>query len=194
MSGPRYRVAFRRRRINLTDYQMRKSMILSGKLRLIVRLSSKYLYIQLAEPSELGDNVLAFVCSKELGKFGWKASSCNTSAAYLSGLLIGKRALDLGIKEAILDIGLRRPSIGARVFAVLKGVTDVGLSVPYNEKILPSDERIAGEHIASYAKKLLEEDQQKYGRIFSYHLSQGLKPESLPDHFRIVKNNIIKGE
>jgi len=169
-------------------------MILSGKLRLIVRLSSKYLYIQLAEPSELGDNVLAFVCSKELGKFGWKASSCNTSAAYLSGLLIGKRALDLGIKEAILDIGLRRPSIGARVFAVLKGVTDAGLSVPYNEKILPSDERIASEHIASYAKKLLEEDQQKYGRIFSYHLSQGLKPESLPDHFRIVKNNIIKGE
>lgn len=74
-----------------------------------------------------------------------------------------------------------RPSTGARVFAVLKGATDAGLNVPHDEEILPSDERIKGQHIASYAKKLLEEDQQLYERTFSQLLSKGFKPERLPD-------------
>lgn len=194
MSGPRYRVPFRRRRKNLTDYHMRKTMICSRKLRLVVRLSSEYVYAQLVEAFMEGDRVLASVCSKELEKLGWGASYSNTSAAYLSGLLLGKKVFAMGIKDAILDIGLRRSSVGSRVFAVLKGVIDVGLKVPYDKRILPSEERIRGEHIASYAKKLLEEDQEHYGRVFSQYLSKGLKPEQLPDHFDNTRNNILNAE
>ncbi len=185
--GPRYHVAFRRRRANLTDYRMRKVMILSGVVRLVVRSSLKHIYTQLIEAYPSGDNILATVCSKELGKFGWKTFYKNTSAAYLSGLLLGKKALAIGVEEAILDIGLRQPSTGAKVFAVLKGAVDAGLKIPYDKKVLPSEERIKGEHIVSYVKKLFEEDPQRYEIQFS----KGSKPEQLVNNFNHVKENIL---
>jgi len=138
-----------------------------------------------------GDKILVAACSKELEKLGWKASNQNTSAAFLTGLLLGKRALTAGVKEAILDIGLRRPSAGARVFAVLKGAVDAGLQVPHDEAVLPSEERIKGEHIALYAKKMLEEDKQRYERVFSRYLSRSFKPEHLTEHFQNVKDNVL---
>lgn len=186
--GPRYRVAFRRRRANITDFRMRKTLILSGIPRLVVRLSLKYVYAQLTEAVRSGDRVLASACSRELTKFGWRAPCRNTPTAYLTGFLLGQRALALGVEAAILDIGLRRSSIGARIFAVLKGAVDVGLKIPYGERILPSQERIKGEHIASYSKMLLEEDRQSYERMFSQYLSKGLAPEQLADHFVHVLN------
>lgn len=170
---------------------MRKAEISSGISRLVVRFSSKYVYAQLAEATVSGDKILASACSKELEKLGWKASHQNTSAAFLTGLLLGKRALATGVKEAILDIGLRKSSTGARVFAVLKGVVDAGLQVPHDEAILPSEERVKGEHIASYAKKMLEEDKQHYERVFSRYLSRSLKPEQLAEHFQNVKDNVL---
>ncbi len=188
-TGPRYRVAFRRRRVNLTDYQMRKAMIRSGILRMVVRPSLKHIYIQLVEVSPAGDKILAAVSSKALGKYGWNVSYNNTSAAYLSGLLLGKKALALGMDEAILDIGLRRPSIGSKLFAALKGAVDAGLKVPYDKQILPSEARIRGEHIQSYAK-LLSEDQLRYERQFS----KGLKPEGLVDSFNRVKDRILSSK
>lgn len=188
--GPRYRVAFRRRRMNLTDYKMRKTMICSKIPRLIVRFSLKYIYVQLAEAYLKGDKILASACSKELDKFGWRATYRNTPAAYLIGLLLGKRALAIGVENAILDIGLKKPSVGSRVFAVLKGVIDAGLKVPCNERVFPSEERIKGEHIASYAK-MLEEDQQRYEKTFSRYLSQDSNPKQLPDFFLHVKNNLL---
>ena len=189
--GPRYHVAFRRRKANLTNYKSRKAMILSGLPRLVVRFSLNYISAQLIEASANGDKVLASACSRELVKFGWQASSRNTPAAYLTGLLLGKRALILGFKEAILDIGLRRSSGGAKVFATLKGAVDASLQVPYNGEILPSDERISGEHIASYAKKMFDVDQQLYNKTFSKYLSKGLNPENLTNHFLSVKDNIF---
>jgi len=191
LRGPRYHVPFRRRRENLTDYHMRKTMIRSNKLRIVVRLSSKYIYIQLIEPSVNGDRVLASVCSKELKEFGWNFSYSNTSSAYLSGLLLGKKAFIIKINEGILDIGLRSSSSGSRVFAVLKGLIDMGLKVPHNKQILPSDERIRGEHIAAYAIKLREEDEQRYERLFCEYLSKGIKPEQLPEYFDKTRENIL---
>jgi len=170
---------------------MRKAMILSGMPRLVVRFSLKYVYVQLTEASMSGDRILASACSKELEKFGWRASYGNTSAAYLTGLLLGKRVLAIGVEDAILDIGLRKPSAGARVFAVLKGVIDAGLKVPCDERVLPSEERIKGEHIASYAGKISEEDQQRYRRQFSQYLSRGLDTERLTDHFDHVRDNVL---
>ena len=57
--------------------------------------------------------------TRVLSKFGWKGDENNTSAAYLLGLIVGYKARAKGIKEAILDIGLHRPTPGARVFAVM---------------------------------------------------------------------------
>ena len=111
--------------------------------------------------------------------------------AYLVGFLIGYKALSQGIDHAILDIGLRKSSKGARVFAALKGAVDAGLNIQHDERIIPQESRIKGEHIASYATKLAEEDPQIYTKTFSGYISQNLKPELLTEHFDEVKTNIV---
>ena len=83
----------------------------------------------------------------------------------------------------MLDIGFHTPVHGSTVFAVLKGALDAGLKVPHSEEALPSEDRIRGEHIASYAKMLKENAPEKYERQFSGYLKRGLKPEELPSHF-----------
>ncbi|RLE51347.1 MAG: 50S ribosomal protein L18 [Candidatus Methanomethylicota archaeon] len=190
--GPRYKVPFRRRREGKTNYRKRLKLILSGKPRLVARKTINYIIAQIVEAKVEGDRVIAAAHSSELRKFGWKASCDNTPAAYLTGLLAGYRALKAGVKEAVLDIGLHRPTKGARVFAILKGAVDAGLSIPHSEEILPSEDRIKGEHIANYARILKEENPMKYEKHFSQYLKRGLEPENLPSHFEEVKENIIK--
>jgi len=190
--GPRYKVPFRRRREGKTNYRKRLRLILSGKPRLVARKTLNYIIAQIVEARVEGDHVLASAHSSELRKYGWLAACDNTPAAYLTGLLAGYRALKAGVKEAVLDIGLHRPVKGARIFAVLKGAVDAGLEVPHSEEILPSEDRIRGEHISEYAKKLKEEDPITYERFFSQYLKRGLPPEELPSHFEEVKEKIIK--
>jgi len=190
--GARYRVPFRRRREGKTDYRKRMRMIISGKPRLVVRKTNKYIIAQLVEAKVEGDRVITSAHSSELKKYGWKASFSNTPAAYLTGLLIGLKSVKAGVKEAIIDIGLHRPVKGARVFAVLKGAVDAGLEIPHGEEKLPSEERIKGEHIANYALLLKENNPEKYERQFSIYLKSNLPPENLPTHFEEVKEKIMK--
>jgi large subunit ribosomal protein L18 len=197
--GPRYNVAFKRRIQARTNYKMRRTMILSKSPRLVTRGSLKYFTVQLVEAQPEGDKTIVSVHSKELEKdFNWKAPCGNLPAAYLTGILLGKRALSSGIKEAILDIGLQKPTKGAKIFAVLKGAVDAGLDIPYNEDIVPDDSRITGEHIAAYAKQLSESDQTLYATRFSKYLEKGLKPEDLVEYVNQVKEDIMhvseKGE
>ena len=188
--GPRYRVMFRRRRQKRTDYRMRKAMIVSKRLRLIVRSSLAHMYLQVSEAQLIGDKMLASANSKSLASFGWKAPTGNIPAAYLTGYLLGKKALAAGVEETILDIGLANTTKGARMFAALKGATDAGLSVPHGERILPSGGRVEGEHIADYAKKLQETDPVAYEKRFSQYRSIDLRPEELPKHFAQIKEKI----
>ena len=190
--GARYRVPFRRRREGKTDYRKRMRMIISGKPRLVVRKTNKYIIAQLVEAKVEGDRVITSAHSSELKKYGWKASFSNTPAAYLTGLLIGLKSVKAGVKEAIIDIGLHRPVKGARVFAVLKGAVDAGLEIPYGEEKLPSEERIKGGHIAKYALLLKENNPEKYERQFSIYLKSNLPPENLPTHFEEIKEKIMK--
>ncbi|MCS7386274.1 MAG: 50S ribosomal protein L18 [archaeon GB-1867-005] len=190
--GPRYKVPFRRRREGKTNYRKRLKLILSGKPRLVARKTNNYIIAQVIEARVEGDAVLAAAHSKELRNFGWLAACDNTPAAYLTGLLAGYKALKAGVEEAVLDIGLHRPIKGARIFAVLKGAVDAGLQVPHTEEILPSEDRIRGEHIAEYANRLKEEDPMLYEKIFSQYLRRGLPPEDLPSHFDEIKEKIIK--
>jgi large subunit ribosomal protein L18 len=99
-----------------------------------------------------GDRTLVAANSAELETYGYKGSTSNTPAAYLTGMLFAVKAKKADYGRAILDIGLNRATPGARVFAALKGAVEAGLDVPHGEKILPSDERAKGAHIAAYNK------------------------------------------
>ncbi len=149
-SGPTYRVPFRRRREGKTNYRKRLRLLLSGEPRMVVRKSNRYIRAQLILAAPEGDKTVADANSAELAKFGWEFSKKNTPAAYLTGLLLGKRALRKGFKHAILDMGLHTPSQGCRIYAALKGAVDAGLEVPHDPSIFPAEERIRGEHIAEF--------------------------------------------
>ncbi len=185
--GPRYRVPWRRRREGKTNYYKRFKLVKSGKPRLVARKTNEYIIAQFVIAKIEGDVTVAAAHSRELVKlYGWKGDPNNTCAAYLTGYLAGLRALEKGIKEAILDIGLHKPSKGARVFAVMKGAVDAGVKIPHSEEILPSEDRIKCKHIAEWASKLKEENPEFYERQFSRYLKRGLPPEELPRHFEEV--------
>ncbi len=150
---PTYRMPFRRRREGKTNYAKRLRLLRSGKPRLVVRKSLKYITAQLVEYDEAGDRTLAVASSKELRAMGWQFACDNTPAAYLTGVLIGKRANEKKIKEAVVDLGLYASTKGSRIYAVVKGARDAGLQIAVSEEMLPSEERIAGKHIAAYEDK-----------------------------------------
>jgi large subunit ribosomal protein L18 len=91
--------------------------------------------------------------SRQLEKYGWQGSRSNLPAAYLTGFLLGRRAKQKKIRDAVLDLGLYNSTKGSKLYAALKGALDGGLQIPHSPEILPSSERLAGEHIAAYAKK-----------------------------------------
>ena len=188
--GPRYSVPYRRRREGRTDYKLRRALVRSGKPRAVVRLTNKYVIVQVSEAEAMGDLVRAAASSKELVKLGWKGGAGNLPAAYLTGVLAARRAVAKGVKEAVLDIGLRGPSKGSKVFAALKGLSDSGLVVPHSDDRLPPMERINGSHIAGYAKSLAGQ-QEVYKKRFSSYLGRGLKPEELSSHFEQVRRSVM---
>ncbi|HEX16934.1 MAG TPA: 50S ribosomal protein L18 [Thermoplasmatales archaeon] len=145
--GPRYRMPFKRRRLGITDYRKRKKLLKSRKIRAIIRRSLKYITVQFAKYDEKGDHIILGVTSKELEKYGWNGSKDTVPAAYLTGILAGKRAIEKGINECIPDIGRYTASRGSRVFAVVKGLIDAGLRCPCDESVFPSEDRIKGEHL-----------------------------------------------
>ena len=146
--GPRYRVKPRRRRKGSTDYRRRLELLKSRKTRIVVRKSLKNTSVQFVEYSETGDKILIAVTSNELVKnYNWKYSTSSTPAAYLTGLLAGKKAVEKGIEEGVLDIGRYVPVTGSKIFAALRGVLDAGVDCPHSEEKLPSEERVLGQHL-----------------------------------------------
>ncbi|RLG18171.1 50S ribosomal protein L18, partial [Candidatus Micrarchaeota archaeon] len=98
-TGPIYKVKFRRRRENKTDYKRRFALLKSGKVRLVVRRSNRNVIVHFVQHDEKGDKTLCFVNSKALSKFSWNPKR-NLPTAYLTGLLAGKLALKAGVKDA----------------------------------------------------------------------------------------------
>jgi len=187
-----YCVPFRRRREGKTDYKARKAFLLSGRPRLVTRSSVNNVLAQVVVAKPGGDEVLVSAHSRELTKnFGWKAPRGNLPAAYVTGFLCGLKAKQSGIEEAILDIGLRPPTKGAKVFAVLKGFLEAKVKVPHDEGKLPDEDRVTGQHVAKYAQTLAS-DPEKYRSKFSKYLEQSLSPETLPKHVAQVKEDMSK--
>ena len=189
VKGSQYNLPYRRRRNAATDYAKRRRLVLSGLPRLVVRPANKHITVQVIEARAKGDVVLASAHSSELRKYSWKAAGGNVPAAYLTGSLAGHRARTKGIQTAVLDVGTRPVSIGSRIFAAMSGAADSGLKIPHDEEILPSKDRLRGEHIAAFGK-MLSQKPDLYQKRFSIYLKQNLKPEDVPAHFEEVRGKI----
>jgi large subunit ribosomal protein L18 len=149
-TGPRYKVPFRRRREGKTNYHTRYRLILSRKPRVVVRKSNAGTTLQLVVAEQTGDRTLLTVNSRELRAFGYTLGAGNLPAAYLTGLLFGKKMLAAGMTEGIADIGLHASTRGNRVYAAIKGVVDAGVDLPHSPEIFPDEKRIRGEHIKKH--------------------------------------------
>lgn len=146
--GPRYRVQRRRRREQRTDYERRLALLKSGKTRAVVRRQNNNTIVQFIDYDPDGDIVLTQATAHDLEPLGWDGHTGNIPAAYLTGLLAGTRAIETGIEDAVLDIGLHKPTPRSGVFSALKGLIDAGMTIPHGDTVLPSDERAHGEHIS----------------------------------------------
>jgi large subunit ribosomal protein L18 len=165
----------RRRREVRTDYHQRLRLLKSGKPRLVARVSNKHVRAQLVTPGAQGDETHAAASSEELAAYGWEAPTGNLPSAYLTGYLAGRRAIEVGLEEAVLDIGLNTATPGNKVFAVQEGAIDAGLDIPHSESVLADWSRNRGEHIADYAEQL---DEPLYSGDFD--------ATELPEHFDSV--------
>jgi large subunit ribosomal protein L18 len=173
----------RRRREARTDYHQRLRLLKSGKPRLVARKSNQHVTAQLIVTGPSGDETLASANSSDLSAYGWEAPTGNLPSAYLTGLLAGKRALEAGLEEAVLDIGLNTATPGSKVFAVQEGAIDAGLDVPHNDTMLADWSRTRGEHIADYAE-------QKAEPLYSGDFDA----TELPAHFDDVRERLLEDE
>ena len=182
--GPRYKRPFRRRVEGKTNYHQRMKLLVSRKLRVVVRASNNHMRVQVVESKLGGDKVLISAYSKELNsKFGWNASTGNMPAAYLTGYLAGLRAKKKKITDAIFDLGIFYHK--NRVLAACKGVIDTGLSVPYREDLFPEglEDQIKGSHIENYAKKLKADESERYNHVFSGYVKNNVNPLKIGQDF-----------
>jgi len=199
------------------------------KYRLIVRFTCSKVICQIAYSTILGDKIVAQANSKELTNFGIPCGHTNYAAAYATGLLVARRVLKkFGLDEdfkgkeeldgedyhiedeetedkrpfkVILDVGLQRTCVGARMWGALKGAADGGLHVPHNMKNFPGykapeekgadpeydaeahKERIFGGHVKEYMEMMEEEDPTKYEAHFSKYIANDIDAEKVEDMY-----------
>lgn len=153
-------IPYKRRKERKTDYRKRLALLKSGKPRLVIRKSLAHMKVQFVKYSPEGDETLCGAFSKELEKFSLKHCG-NLPAAYLTGLLAGIKAKKLGIKEAVLDLGLQTSTKGSRIYAALKGVLDSGIIVSHSQEVLPSEDRIFGRHIRPEVENTVKQIREK---------------------------------
>lgn len=207
---------------------------LMPKYRLVARITCTRVIAQIVYSTYAGDRVLCEANSRELAAFGLGTGYTSFSAAYATGLLLARRTLtnlkmadnykgnteingkdyDVTAHEdpkrrpfvAVLDIGLRRPTIGNRVFAVMKGACDGGLNIPHSTKKFAGYDkeknsfdseahkaRIFGSHIDDYMEAL-KDDSDAHKKQFS-KWTETLKKagvESVEDLFTKVFEAIRK--
>ncbi|MFL6490633.1 MAG: 50S ribosomal protein L18 [Nitrososphaera sp.] len=177
----------KRIREDKTNYRKRSAILIGRHLFVTVRISDQNVAAQVLKPTPTGDIVIASAHSRELEEHGWKGTFNNLPACYLTGMLLGKKAIQKEIDAAVLYIG--KNHFTSRVGACMKGIVDAGVSMPVSEESLPDEDRISGQHIAEYSHTL-KEDEKEYNSRFSAILKNGLKPEDYPSHFEEIKSKI----
>lgn len=178
-------VHYRRKREQKTNYLRRRRQLVGGKPRLVVRFTNTRVIAQVVEFTVTGDKVVAAVDSTQLAKLGWTYSLKNTPAAYLTGMLIGRKAKAAGCTEAILDLGFKTPLTGSKIFAVLKGAIEAGLQVPSGSDIAPSEARLSGAHISAYVSKAK-------GVQFAQYLKNKVQSEQMASQVKALAAKIGK--
>merc|ERR1712216_30915 len=205
----------------------------SAKYRLIVRFTNKRCIAQVVYSTIEGDKVMMHADSSQLEKFGLKVGLKNYAAGYCVGLLLARRVLDKvgladafeGQKEidgeefhveddydgdrrpfkAILDVGLKRTTVGSKVFSVLKGAADGGLHIPHSTKKFPGfkpgsgedkgeydadfhKQRIFGGHVGEHMESLKEEEE--YEKVYSSYIPEGVDCDDLEELYEKVHEAI----
>jgi len=133
---------YARRREGKTDYRKRLILLKSKIPRLVIRKSLNNIELQLVSYDKDGDKILISAHSNQLKKFGWSHHRGNIPSAYLTGLIIGRKAKAKNISKAVLDIGFKRSIVGSVIYAALKGAVEADLNVPHSKEILPDNNRI----------------------------------------------------
>lgn len=188
MIGAKYAVQFRRKREGKTDYRRRFRLLKSNLPRFVFRKSNENVWVQIAIASPMGDKILASAHSRRLLHLGYKAHRSNLPAAYLVGYLAGKEALNKGINEAILDIGLMPSIKGSLIYSCVKGALDAGFKIKVANDVLPSEDRLSGKHIVDFAKLLGNKKESFFSRCFE----NDFDPEKIFEHFKIIKEKCQK--
>jgi len=175
----------RRRASALTNYRKRIALLKSRMPRLVARKTNRGIILQIINYEKDGDRVIASVNSKELKTIGWSPRG-NIPTAYLSGMLLAKKAKSLSIGKLVLDTGLARPSKFNALFAAAKGCSDNGINVINSIEF--DENRLSGKHIASYAKSV-----NKEATRFSKYYKENFDPKQMDLLFEQAKNRIKSG-
>jgi large subunit ribosomal protein L18 len=156
---------YNRRIRGLTDYRQRLKFLKSGLPRAVIRASNNNTLVQIVEYNEQGDRIIVSAKSNELKKLGSTLHTGNLVSAYLTGLLVGKKAKDAKVtSDIIVDFGLQYVQPGNRLYAAVKGLVDAGMNVRVNEEVFPSEERLNGEHLKTKdAKTIIDAVKKKIG-------------------------------
>lgn len=110
--------------------------------------------------------------------------------------------------KAILDVGLQRTCVGARLWGALKGAADGGLHVPHNTKNFPGykapedkggeaeydaeahKDRIFGGHVKEYMEMLEEEDATKYEAHFAKYIANNIAADDVEGMYKAAHDKI----
>jgi len=209
---------YARRRLIIQD----KNKYKTPKYRLCVRLSNKDITCQIFSADMTHDVCLASAYAHELKRYGVTLGLTNYASAYCTGLLLARRVntklnLDyVGQEEidgedfnvevdaegkapfkALLDVGLKRTTTGARVFGALKGACDGGLDIPHSDKRFPGSKTTSGNafetdadthkkyifggHVAEYMENLEDEDPEAFKVQFNSFIAAGIKADDLEE-------------
>jgi len=217
---------YARRRLIIQD----KNKYKTPKYRMVVRFSNKDITCQIFSADMTHDVCLMAAYSHELKRYGITLGLTNYASAYATGLLLARRVntklnLDyVGQEEidgedfnvevdvegkapfkALLDVGLKRTTTGARVFGAMKGACDGGLDIPHNDRRFPGTKQngkdyeadaevhkqyIFGGHVKDYMETLEEEDDEAYKKQFARFIAAGVGADDIEGLYEAAHKGI----
>merc|ERR1711939_481933 len=105
--------------------------------------------------------------------------------------------------HANLDVGLKRTTLGSKIFSAMKGAFDGDLEIPHSEKKFygydPDEksydaesnrERILGGHVAEYMTSLQEEEPEEYEEKFKKYIEAGIDADNMEETYLSVHKKI----
>lgn len=101
--------------------------------------------------------------------------------------------------RAYLDVGIKRTTRGAKVFAAMKGASDGGMDIPHNHKRFPGydpdtkaydpedlKDHIFGGHVGQFMEMMAEDDEENFKKVFKSYIDEDLSAEDLEGLYESV--------